>query len=279
MNSGVLQTHTATEQWQTFEIRMRRRRVERCVLRASVAIEAGVLEDARAALEEVQRLDPYEPALETLRTQLTSAETNIPSAGLLAAESRDCCSIDRWRVPPRHSRSRSAGAPRGTATPPCVALRGGGPAAGDDLRSRGLVLGDHEHARTADQRADRRRRTGNARSASRTSSRVARLRGAAQRERGGRALLHRTGHPRDDCDRDHRYTGTQTGSRFRARRSVVGPRSNAGCVIARRQYAIDLRHHGAARGSYRTSASSCGAARACSPTRGAVAGTSGGCRR
>jgi hypothetical protein len=85
MNSGVLQSHTATEQWQSFEIRMRRRRVERCVLRASVAIEAGVLEDARAALEEVQRLDPYEPALDTLRTQLTSAETNGPSSGLPVA--------------------------------------------------------------------------------------------------------------------------------------------------------------------------------------------------
>jgi hypothetical protein len=85
MNSDVLQSHTATEQWQSFEVRMRRRRVERCVLRASVAIEAGVLEDARAALEEVQRLDPYEPALETLRTQLSSAETNVLSPELLAA--------------------------------------------------------------------------------------------------------------------------------------------------------------------------------------------------
>jgi hypothetical protein len=85
MNSGMLQSHTATEQWQSFEVRMRRRRVERCVLRASVAIEAGVLEDARAALEEVQRLDPYEPALETLRTQLSSAETNVLSPELLRA--------------------------------------------------------------------------------------------------------------------------------------------------------------------------------------------------
>src|SRR5687768_13425885 len=94
MNPGVLQTHTATEQWQSFEIRMRRRRVERCVLRASVAIEAGVLEDARAALEEVQRLDPYEPALETLRTQLISAETNISPAGLLAAHSEGLLAAD-----------------------------------------------------------------------------------------------------------------------------------------------------------------------------------------
>src|SRR5688572_32401590 len=75
MNPGVLQTHTATEQWQSFEIRMRRRRVERCVLRASVAIEAGVLEDARAALEEVERLDPHEPAIEPLRARLLVAES------------------------------------------------------------------------------------------------------------------------------------------------------------------------------------------------------------
>src|SRR5688572_28858974 len=94
MNPGVLQSHTATEQWQSFEIRMRRRRVERCVLRASVAIEAGVLEDAKAALEEVQRLDPYEPALDTLRSQLASAEIDLSSAGLVAASSAAPLSLD-----------------------------------------------------------------------------------------------------------------------------------------------------------------------------------------
>src|SRR5687767_9876590 len=74
MMSGVLQSHTATQQWQSFEIRMRRRRVERCVLRASVAIEAGVLDDAREALEEVQRLEPHEPSIETLNAQLAAAQ-------------------------------------------------------------------------------------------------------------------------------------------------------------------------------------------------------------
>ena len=53
---------------------MRRRRVERCLLRASVAIEAGVLDDAREAIEEVRRLDPDEPGLEPLTAQLASAE-------------------------------------------------------------------------------------------------------------------------------------------------------------------------------------------------------------
>jgi hypothetical protein len=74
MGAGVLQSHTATEQWQSFEIRMRRRRVERCVLRAAVAIDTGALDDARAALEEVERLDPREPAIEPLRTKLAAAE-------------------------------------------------------------------------------------------------------------------------------------------------------------------------------------------------------------
>ncbi len=70
----MLQSHTATQQWQSFEMRMRRRRVERCLLRASVAIEAGVLDDAREAIEEVRRLDPDEPGLEPLTAQLASAE-------------------------------------------------------------------------------------------------------------------------------------------------------------------------------------------------------------
>jgi hypothetical protein len=74
MEAGVLETHTATQQWQSFEIRMRRRRIDRCVLRAGVAIEAGVLEDAREALEEVERLDPHEPAIEPLRARLVVAE-------------------------------------------------------------------------------------------------------------------------------------------------------------------------------------------------------------
>jgi hypothetical protein len=74
MEPSVLPPHTATQQWQSFEIRMRRRRVDRCVLRAAVAIDAGQLDDARAALEEVERLDPHEPAIQPLRTRLSDAE-------------------------------------------------------------------------------------------------------------------------------------------------------------------------------------------------------------
>ena len=47
-------------------MRMRRRRAERCVLRAQVALEAGFPEDAREALDEARRLDSSTPAFETL---------------------------------------------------------------------------------------------------------------------------------------------------------------------------------------------------------------------
>jgi len=64
-------------------MRMRRRRVERCLLRASVAIEAGVLDDAREAIEEIRRLDPNEPGLEQLTAQLAEAENPQPADELL----------------------------------------------------------------------------------------------------------------------------------------------------------------------------------------------------
>jgi hypothetical protein len=59
---------------------MRRRRIDRCVLRAAVAIEAGVLDDALVAIEEVERLDPAEPAIEPLRARLAAAETSPMAA-------------------------------------------------------------------------------------------------------------------------------------------------------------------------------------------------------
>lgn len=55
-------------------MRMRRRRVERCLLRASVALEAGVIEDAREALAEAEQLAPGDPDVQTLRDQLARPE-------------------------------------------------------------------------------------------------------------------------------------------------------------------------------------------------------------
>lgn len=62
--------HTATDQWQSFEVRMRRRRVERCLIRAEIALEAGVVDDAREALEEARLLDPHSPRIAAIEQGL-----------------------------------------------------------------------------------------------------------------------------------------------------------------------------------------------------------------
>ena len=64
-------SHTSTNQWQSFEMRMRRRRAERCVLRAEVALEAGFPEEAREALEEARRLDCSTPDFDALSAAFT----------------------------------------------------------------------------------------------------------------------------------------------------------------------------------------------------------------
>ena len=50
--------HTATGEWQSFEMRMRHRRAERLALRAEVAAEAGCLDDADTCLAEARMLAP-----------------------------------------------------------------------------------------------------------------------------------------------------------------------------------------------------------------------------
>ncbi len=64
------QTHTSTQEWQSFEIRMRRRRAERCLLRAEAALDAGFEDDARAALDEARRLDWQTPDFDSLKARL-----------------------------------------------------------------------------------------------------------------------------------------------------------------------------------------------------------------
>ncbi|MGH9370099.1 MAG: hypothetical protein ACRD15_01055, partial [Vicinamibacterales bacterium] len=74
MSRLVSESHIATQQWQSFELRMRQRRAERCVLRATAALELGVLNGAREALEEAQSLTPDEPAIQALFADLKAAE-------------------------------------------------------------------------------------------------------------------------------------------------------------------------------------------------------------
>lgn len=73
--SQPIQSHTSTPQWRTFETRMRQRRAERCLIRADVALEAGVLDDAEASIEEARRLDGNVPGLDALARRLAEARS------------------------------------------------------------------------------------------------------------------------------------------------------------------------------------------------------------
>lgn len=63
-------SHTATGEWKSFELRMRRRRAERLVVRAEAAAGQGRIEEARACLEEARTLVPGLPAIDAVQQKL-----------------------------------------------------------------------------------------------------------------------------------------------------------------------------------------------------------------
>jgi hypothetical protein len=71
--------HVATPQWQSFELRMRHRRADRCVQRAAAAIEAGRLDEASEALAEAQGLNPVASGLDDLLQRLNALRPEAPS--------------------------------------------------------------------------------------------------------------------------------------------------------------------------------------------------------
>ena len=63
-------SHTATGEWQSFELRMRRRRAERLLLRANAEADQGHVDAARACLEEARELAPALPGIEAVQQKL-----------------------------------------------------------------------------------------------------------------------------------------------------------------------------------------------------------------
>jgi hypothetical protein len=62
--------HLSTQQWKSFEMRMRRRRVERLLARAAEACQQGREDTVREAIAEIQQLSPSEPQLPELQARL-----------------------------------------------------------------------------------------------------------------------------------------------------------------------------------------------------------------
>jgi hypothetical protein len=70
--------HVATPQWQSFEIRMRARKADRCLQRAAAALDDGSIDEANDALEEARQLSPLDPRLEQLSARLDALKYPAP---------------------------------------------------------------------------------------------------------------------------------------------------------------------------------------------------------
>jgi hypothetical protein len=81
-------SHTATGEWQSFELRMRRRRAERLALRAEAAASAGFEDDARACLAEARTLAPDLPEVAAAEAALHRQPEPLLPAAPPAARSR-----------------------------------------------------------------------------------------------------------------------------------------------------------------------------------------------
>jgi hypothetical protein len=102
-------SHTSTGEWQSFEVRMRRRRAERLLVRAEAAVEADSLDDARTCLAEARALAPDLPALDALERRLspppaldepvrTQSRTATAAAAVLALVSVAVLVLVAWPI-------------------------------------------------------------------------------------------------------------------------------------------------------------------------------------
>ena len=64
-------SHTTTGEWKSFELRMRRRRAERLLLRARTAADAGRLDEANDCVEELRHLAPGMPGIAAVEQKLS----------------------------------------------------------------------------------------------------------------------------------------------------------------------------------------------------------------
>ena len=86
-DSSEVTSHTSTQQWQSFEFRMRHRRAERCLLRAEMALDAGFDDEAREAIDEAERLHSDNPKLPYLRGVLADRAAASVAARQTAQQS------------------------------------------------------------------------------------------------------------------------------------------------------------------------------------------------
>jgi len=91
------------DQWLSFELRMRQRRFVRCLQNAETALDAGLRDEARAALEEARQLQNDSPELSSLESRLGAPDLPTPDAQGDPVET-----LEPLPTPPTRSRNYKA---------------------------------------------------------------------------------------------------------------------------------------------------------------------------
>src|SRR5689334_13019346 len=82
-------SHVTTSEWQSFEVRMRYRRAERCVIRAEEALAAGFEDEARHAHDEARELAPeIVPTFADLQERIAARALAAPLPSALEEPSK-----------------------------------------------------------------------------------------------------------------------------------------------------------------------------------------------
>lgn len=88
--------HVSTSEWQSFEIRMRQRRADRCIARAEDALFEGREDQAAAALEEARLLAPLDtPEIDVLRERVAARRAPLAPPAIRD----DVADLDSYRTP------------------------------------------------------------------------------------------------------------------------------------------------------------------------------------
>jgi hypothetical protein len=131
-------SHIATEEWQSFELRMRRRRAERMLVHAEAALDAGRVDEATAALDEARHLCPALPLLADVEARIARAvapplrapigprvrRAATIAAGIAIVAVAGVFGSRAWRAqPPASATSAGAEAITAPAPPPATAAR------------------------------------------------------------------------------------------------------------------------------------------------------------
>jgi hypothetical protein len=119
---GTAPSQVSAAQWQSFEMRMRKRRATRLLVRARAALEQGHVDEAEAALEEARTLDSS-PEIEALLARLPASAAPVDVSDSAPADIAEAAPVDVAEATPAHVPQTVAAASPEPVLPPYPRFR------------------------------------------------------------------------------------------------------------------------------------------------------------